>query len=173
MNVKVLALGALVTVPLVVVLASGFQHDPHSIASPLVGKPAPDFSLTALGASAPTQLSALRGKPTVVNFWATWCVPCQQEHAGLLQVSKLFADRVNFFGVVYQDEPAKIEAWLGRHGAGYPTLVDEGSRAAIAFGVYGVPETFVIDATGVIVHKFTGPVDPNQLADMLDGLVSR
>lgn len=172
MNVKVLVVGALVVVPLVLVLASGFQHDPHSISSPLVGKPAPDFSLGAIGADAPVQLASLRGKPVVVNFWATWCVPCQKEHAGLLQVSRMFAGKVQFYGVVYQDEPAKIQEWLGRHGAGYPTLVDEGSRAAIAFGVYGVPETFVVDAAGLIAHKFTGPVDPNQLAALLDRLVN-
>jgi cytochrome c biogenesis protein CcmG/thiol:disulfide interchange protein DsbE len=173
MNTKVLALGALVTVPLIAVLAAGFQHDPHEIASPLVGRPAPDFSLVPLGGDAPVQLSALRGTPAVVNFWATWCVPCQQEHPGLLQVAQLYGEKVHFFGVVYQDEPTKIDAWLQRHGSAYPTLVDEGSRAAIAFGVYGVPETFVVDAAGTIVHKFTGPVDPNDLADLLDTLVTR
>lgn len=172
MNTKVLLLGGLVTIPLVVILAIGFQHDPHQIDSPLVGRPAPDFTLTPVDQSAPVQLSTLRGKPAVVNFWATWCVPCQQEHAGLLQVARLFDGRANFFGVVYQDEPAKIEAWLGRHGAGYPTLIDTGSRAAIAYGVYGVPETFLIDTSGIIVHKFTGPVDPNQLVSMLQDLVA-
>ena len=173
MNTKVLALGVLVTVPLVAVLAVGFQHDPHDIASPLVGKPAPDFTLTPLGADTPVQLSTLRGRPAVVNFWATWCIPCQQEHPGLLQVSKLYAEKVNFFGVVYQDEPEKIHAWLDRHGSAYPTLVDEGSRAAIAFGVYGVPETYIIDKNGVITWKFTGPVDAASLLEQIQPLVNR
>lgn len=167
MNAKVLALGAIVVVPLVAVLAVGFQHDPHSIASPLVGRPAPAFSLTTLeGATLATE--ALQGKPVVVNFWATWCVPCVSEHPLMLQIARRYGDKVQFVGIVYQDEPAAISAWLDRHGAGYPTLIDEGGRAAIAYGVYGVPETFVIDPSGVIAEKFTGPINPDSLVAILD-----
>lgn len=173
MNTKVLVAGGLLTIPLVVVLAIGFQHDPRQIDSPLVGKPAPEFSLLPVEGTDPVSLTALRGKPAVVNFWATWCVPCKQEHPALVQVARMFGDKVSFLGVVYQDEPARIRTWLGQSGSAYPTLVDEGSRAAIAFGVYGVPETFVVDAAGTIVHKFTGPVDPNELVDLLNGLLSR
>jgi len=172
-NTKVLVAGGLITVPLVVVLAIGFQHDPRQIDSPLVGKPAPGFALTPVDGGATVALTELRGKPVVINFWATWCVPCKQEHPALVQVARLFEDEVSFVGVVYQDEPAKIERWLGQYGSAYPTVVDEGSRAAIAYGVYGVPETFVVDAAGTIVHKYTGPVDPNDLVARLDQMVAR
>ncbi|MFZ5482181.1 MAG: cytochrome c-type biogenesis protein CcmH [Myxococcota bacterium] len=154
----VLAVGLAIVLPLVAVLANGFRFDPRAIDSPLVEKAAPDFALTSIDGQ-PFKLSDLRGKPVVVNFWATWCVPCQQEHALLLAAAKKWGDRATFLGVVYQDTPEKIRGWLDRHGEGYPTLVDEGSKVAIAYGVYGVPETYVIDAGGVIRHKFVGPVD--------------
>lgn len=170
MNVKVLVAGLLVTIPLVVVLAVGFQHDPKRIDSPLIGKPAPAFRLPTVDGGT-VALADLRGKPVVVNFWATWCVPCRQEHPWLVQLSRRYQGRVDFLGVVYQDKPEAIAAWLQKYGSGYPTLVDEGSRAAIAYGVYGVPETYVIDGAGTIVHKFTGPVDPDELIRILDGVL--
>ena len=169
MNWKILLGGLALVVPLLVILALGFGQDPHEFDSPLIGKPAPDFTLSTLD-GVEVQLSSLKGKPVVLNFWATWCVPCRQEHPALLSAAARNGDRVQFYGVVYQDEPAKIEVWLDKHGKGYPTLVDEGSRAAIAFGVYGVPETYVIDAQGIIRNKFVGPVDPGTLSQQLEAL---
>jgi cytochrome c biogenesis protein CcmG/thiol:disulfide interchange protein DsbE len=164
----VLGLGLAIVLPLVAVLANGFRHDPREFDSPLVEKAAPDFALTSTDGQ-PVKLAELRGKPVVVNFWATWCVPCQQEHPYLLAAARKWSDRAHFLGVVYQDTPEKIDAWLAKHGEAYPTLVDEGSRTAIAWGVYGVPETYVIDAGGVIRHKFVGPVDPA----LLDGWLAK
>ena len=158
MNKKVLVAGLVVVAPLILVLANGFRFDPRAIDSPLVRKAAPSFALAPLGGGAPVSLAGLRGKPVVINFWATWCVPCQQEHGELLRASQDWAGRAAFLGVVYQDEPAKIDAWLTRMGRGYPQLVDTGSSVAMAFGVYGVPETYVIDGAGTIAHKYTGPV---------------
>lgn len=157
-NLKILLLGLAVVVPLVIVLANGFRYDPKEIASPLVGKPAPDFQLTALDGAQTVQLSALKGTPVVVNFWATWCVPCQAEHGTLLQLARAFEGKVAFLGVVYQDEPGNIQKWLDKRGSFYPQLIDTGSKAALAYGVYGVPETYVIDRSGTIVDKVVGPV---------------
>jgi cytochrome c biogenesis protein CcmG/thiol:disulfide interchange protein DsbE len=171
MNLKVLAAGMAVVVPLVALLAVGFRYDPKQIDSPLVGRPAPGVTLPALDGTGSVSLDAYRGKPLVLNFWATWCVPCQAEHPALLAAAMRYQGKAAFVGVVYQDKPENIQAWLRDRGSAYPTLIDEGSRAAIAYGVYGVPETYVIDAAGTIVHKFTGPVDAPSLDAVLAPLV--
>jgi cytochrome c biogenesis protein CcmG/thiol:disulfide interchange protein DsbE len=170
-NWKVLGVGLVVVVPLVAVLAAGFGYDPRAIDSPLVGKQAPDFTLSPVDGSAPIKLSSLRDEPVVLNFWATWCEPCKAEHPILLEAARQLGDRVHFVSVVYQDEPAKIQKWLAAHGSAYPTLVDQGSQAAIAFGVYGVPETYVIDQQGRITYKFVGPIDPDTLVEELRPLL--
>lgn len=172
-NLKVWFGGLAVIAPIILFLALGFQNDPHDIRSPLVGKPAPDFVLAPYNGGATIRLSEQRGTPSVVNFWATWCVPCKQEHRTLVAVAKRMAGQVNFFGVVYQDEPEKIGQWLASAGDAYPQLLDVGSKAAIAFGVYGVPETYIIDKNGVITWKFTGPVDAASLLEQIQPLVNR
>lgn len=163
MNLRVLLLGLALAVPLFVVLALGFGHDPRAIDSPLVGKPAPAFALTPLEGGAPVTLASLRGAPVVVNFWATWCVPCQQEHGELQAAARRWRDRARFVGIVYQDQPDTIRAWLARMGVIGTTLIDVGSQVALAYGVTGVPETFLVDAHGVIAHKITGPVTAAEL----------
>jgi cytochrome c biogenesis protein CcmG/thiol:disulfide interchange protein DsbE len=170
-NLKVWMGGLAVAAPLVLVLGLGFQNDPHAIASPLIGKPAPDFLLAPIDGTAPVRLSEQRGVPAVVNFWATWCVPCKTEHRTLVAVARRMEGKVNFFGVVYQDEPAKIRAWLDKMGDAYPQLLDVGAKAAIAYGVYGVPETYIVDGNGVITYKFTGPVEAQSLMEQLAPLV--
>jgi len=164
--------GLAVVSPPVLVLALAFQHDPHAIDSPLVGKPAPDFALAPYDGGAVVRLSEQRGTPAVVNFWATWCVPCKSEHPVLVAVARRLQGKVNFYGVVYQDTQEKIAAWLGRMGSGYPQLLDVGSKAAIAYGVYGVPETYIVDPSGIITYKFTGPVDAGSLLQQLTPLVA-
>ncbi|MFZ5477435.1 MAG: TlpA family protein disulfide reductase [Myxococcota bacterium] len=168
MNWKYLIGGLAVVGPLVAVLAAGFGQDPRHFESPLVGKPAPDFALRTLDGEE-VDLADLKGRKVVLNFWATWCVPCQQEHPVLLAGAARHPDTA-FYGVVYQDEPGKIRAWLERHGSAYPTLVDEGSKVALAYGVYGVPETYLIDPSGVIRHKFVGPVDAATLNAQLEAM---
>ncbi len=163
--------GIAVTAPLVLVLALGFQNDPHQIDSPLIGKTAPDFTLSPIDGTAPVRLSEQRGQPAVVNFWATWCVPCKTEHRTLVAVARRMQGKVRFFGVVYQDEPTKIQAWLDKMGNAYPQLLDTGSKAAIAYGVYGVPETYIVDGNGVVTYKFTGPVEAATLMEQLAPLV--
>ncbi len=170
MNTRVLLGGALIVVPLVAVLAMGFQHDPRAIDSPLINTRAPAFSLATVDTGATVSLEGLRGAPVVVNFWATWCEPCKAEHAALQALARAWSGRAAFLGVVYQDTPEKITAWLGRMGSAYPTVVDTGSTVAMAWGVYGVPETYILDASGVIRHKITGPIDPASLDAQLRAL---
>ena len=164
MNKKILFVGLLLVVPLIVLLAMSFGRDPHAVVSPLVGKAAPPFSLERVDDGQPLSLEALRGKPLVVNFWATWCEPCKMEHGVLTRGAKAFGEDVNFVGIVYEDEKPKIDAFLARYGSGYPALMDHGGKTAIAYGVTGVPETFFIDAQGKIVSKYAGPVTPDLLS---------
>jgi len=170
MNRTVLIVGAVIVVPLLVFLALAFQSDPRQIDSPLVGKTAPPFALTDLEGRL-WQLEDLRGKPVVINFWATWCQPCMVEHPILIAGSRRYGDDVQFLGVIYQDRPAAIQRFLDRSGSWGPSLVDEGSQVAIAYGVYGAPETFFIDPDGVIVEKVVGIVTPEILAEHLGGML--
>jgi cytochrome c biogenesis protein CcmG/thiol:disulfide interchange protein DsbE len=163
-NKKVLIAGLVLVVPLIVLFAMSFGNDPHAVRSPLLGKQAPPFALVTVGDKATVSLDSLKGKPTVVNFWATWCEPCKMEHGVLTRGARLFADQVQFVGVVYDDKEEAITAFLDRYGSGYPALVDEGGKTAIAYGVTGVPETFFIDANGKVVSKYAGPLSPDLLA---------
>jgi cytochrome c biogenesis protein CcmG/thiol:disulfide interchange protein DsbE len=92
----------------------------------------------------------------VVNFWASYCVPCLAEHPVLTGAARSLRDEVHFLGVVYEDEPEPIRDFLRRKGSSYPTLLDDHGQTAIAYGVYGVPETFVIDPNGTITAKHVG-----------------
>lgn len=159
MNRKVLLIGFAVIVPLLALLAMALGHDPRRIRSPLIGKSAPEFTLRDISTGQVVSLEATRGRPMVVNFWATWCVPCYAEHPHLVEAARRYGDRVLFVGVVYEDEPEAIERFLQQYGRAYPALQDVEGKTAIAYGVYGVPETFFIDAGGTIVAKHEGPLD--------------
>jgi cytochrome c biogenesis protein CcmG/thiol:disulfide interchange protein DsbE len=163
MNRAVLIGGLALTVPLLLLFGVSFGKNPYRIDSPLVGRLAPPFELSPVNGGASISVASLHGKPVVLNFWATWCEPCQREHAMLQQASRVLGDRVRFIGVVYDDEASRINEFLAQHGSGYPALVDRGGKAAIAYGVSGVPETFFIDTRGQIVSKFEGPLDPETL----------
>ncbi len=166
-NRVVLVVGLLVVAPLVAILVANLGRYPHMIDSPLVGRMAPAFSLTGLEGGEPVTLASLHGRPVVLTFWATWCVPCLDEHPALASAARSLGERVRFLGVVYEDDPAQVRAFQARSGAPFPSLLDPGSRAAIAFGVFGVPETYFIDAQGRIVAKQVGPLDPATLAEKL------
>lgn len=170
-NVRAMLIGLAVIVPLIIILALGFGRDPHVMDKPLNGKPAPDFSLPRLVDGKTVGLDDLKGKPMVVNFWATWCRPCAQEHPNLVQAARRWGDDVQFVGIVYQDKNEAVDAWLERHGGkAYPTLIDINAKAAIAYGVYGVPETYFIGADGVIRDKHVGPIPWPVLADQVRAL---
>jgi cytochrome c biogenesis protein CcmG/thiol:disulfide interchange protein DsbE len=166
MNKGVLAVGLVVTVPLIGLLLVNIHRDPTSISSPLIDKPAPDVRLMELSGGGSVQLSSLKGRPAVVNFWATWCVPCVQEHASLSAGARANPD-VAFLGVVYEDTAENARGFLAQRGAAYPSYADDDGKASIAFGVYGVPETFFIDSKGVIVEKYVGPLDGDTLRQRL------
>ncbi|MDQ6799840.1 MAG: redoxin domain-containing protein [Acidobacteriota bacterium] len=157
MNRTVLIVGAAITLALVAILFVGLGKDPAEIKSPLIGKPAPDFALKAVGTGQTIDIAALRGKPVVLNFWATWCVPCYQEHPVLVENAQMIPN-VQFIGVVFNDTEDKINAFLRERGSAYPTLLDEQGKTAIEYGVGGVPETYFLNRQGVIVAKFTGPM---------------
>ena len=144
-------------------LAVGLTLNPREVPSPLVGKPAPDFSLPQLHESdkvfSPKDLA---GKVWLLNFWASWCNGCKEEHPVLMQMAKSGA--VPIYGVDYKDTRQEALAWLARWGNPYPLVaVDEAGRVGINYGVYGVPETYVIDKAGRIRYKQIGPVDQDIL----------
>ena len=166
MNKGVLAIGLVVTAPLLAILVLNRDRRPLEIISPLIQKPAPSVVLQRMEDGAALPLESLRGRPVVVNFWASWCVPCVQEHASLTAGARQNTD-VAFVGVVYEDSPENAKAFLNQRGRSYPIYLDEGAKAAIAFGVYGVPETFFINAQGTIVAKHVGAVDDQSLQERL------
>jgi cytochrome c biogenesis protein CcmG/thiol:disulfide interchange protein DsbE len=170
-NRTALIVGVLVITPLLIFLALSFRSDPRDIASPLIGKTAPLFTLQDLEGEV-YSLEELRGQPVVINFWATWCQPCIAEHPVLVAASRRYEGRVKFLGVIYNDEPELIQRFVQQMGAWGPSLVDENLSVALAYGVYGAPETFFIDASGTIVDKATGAMSPQFVVNLLESLLS-
>jgi len=147
---------AIVLAALFVFLAVGLRKDPRLVPSPLVGKPAPAFDLPLVGAPARYTHNDLRGRPLLVNFWASWCAGCREEHPLLMQLAK---GGVEIVGMDYKDSDADGLRWLQRHGNPYRSVVGDASGSAgLDWGVYGVPETFVLDAQGTIIYKQIGPM---------------
>ena len=174
-------------------LAAGLNHDPHEVPSPLVGKPAPAFSLPQLDAAAgdfsPQQM---RGKVWLLNVWASWCVSCRAEHEYLVTVSR--QEGLPIVGLNYKEvrgdggidartlQPAeelaltrqRAGAWLASQGNPYRlSVLDMDGRVGIDYGVYGVPETYLIDAEGVIRFKQIGPVTPEVMQSKILPLFKR
>ncbi len=163
----------LVFIALVGFLAVGLKRDPHSIPSPLIDKAAPAFSLPRLDAPAQRLSSTdLRGQVWLFNVWASWCVACRQEHPLLVELSK--TGLVKMYGLNYKDKRDDALGWLQKLGNPYlQSLSDTEGLVGIDYGVYGVPETFVIDKQGVIRHKHIGPVTEEALRDTLLPLVAK
>jgi cytochrome c biogenesis protein CcmG/thiol:disulfide interchange protein DsbE len=165
------AIGA--TVVLAVVLASRFGGDPGLVESPLIGQPAPGFELDALDGTGSVSLADLEGQIVVVNFFASWCLECRNEHADLVATADSFDDGdVQFVQISYQEQPGASLQYLAEAGASENTmyLEDEGSRTAIAYGVFGIPETFFIDGSGVVVGKIIGEADALILGATIDAI---
>jgi cytochrome c biogenesis protein CcmG, thiol:disulfide interchange protein DsbE len=146
--------------------------DPSRLPSALIGKPAPQMALAALPdlveGSRPVPgftSDELKGHASVVNFWASWCEPCEQEHPLLLALK---ARGVLIYGVNYKDQASVAHRFLERHGNPFAAVgVDASGRAAIEWGVYGMPETFVVDAKGLILYKHVGPITAQALETKL------
>ncbi|MGF1563615.1 MAG: DsbE family thiol:disulfide interchange protein [Geminicoccaceae bacterium] len=157
------ALPIIVFIALGVGLALGLQRDPSKLPSALIDDPAPAFELVALPGDKPLlERAALEnGQPVVLNVFASWCVPCRVEHPLLMDMA---ADGIPVYGLNYKDEPEAAARFLDELGDPY-TLVgmDPDGRAGFDFGVYGVPETFVIDGTGRIRYKHVGPLTQDAL----------
>lgn len=156
---------------LVAFLAVGLQRNPQEIPSPFIGKPAPGFTLTQLE-SAEQHFSPqdLRGQVWLLNVWASWCTSCRQEHPVLLDFSKQAG--VPIVGLNYKDGRQDGQQWLSRFGNPYRLSVfDADGRVGIDYGVYGVPETFVIDKQGIVRLKLTGPLTPELIRDKLTPLI--
>lgn len=154
-------------------LAVGLKLNPREVPSPLIGKPAPEFKLSRL--DDPAQAigrSDLLGKVWMLNVWASWCVACREEHPLLVEFSRRKV--VPIFGLNYKDQRDAAQGWLTRHGNPYDaSLVDADGRVGIDYGVYGVPETFVVDKRGVIRYKQIGPVTPEALKDQIEPLLKQ
>lgn len=149
------------------------KHDPRAIPSPLIGKPAPVFALPApAGLSGDDKPYDYKGKVTVVNVFASWCIPCVAEHpylTGLAQDKTL-----SVIGINYKDKDADAAAWLARHGNPYLRVgADRDGRVAVDWGVYGVPETFIVDKAGVIRFKHVGPLTPTVIEQDMKPLLAK
>ena len=165
------ALVIAVLVGLIVVLALGFQRDPRDIRSAAVGKPAPAFDLPALDGTGRVSLAQHRGKVIVVNFFASWCVPCRQEHPALVRAWERYrTSDVVMIGVLYQDSVDAGRDFVRRLGTTWPTAVDDDGRTALAFGVFGIPETFFVDPDGIIAGRHIGPIDEETLVRGIEAL---
>lgn len=161
-------------VPLLLLLAFGLTRDAREIPSPLPGRAAPQFELATLSdAGDSLALRDFRGKVVMVNFWASWCGPCRVEHPVLVRVSQRYDDdSVRVLGIVYQDSPENARRFMDQLGGDWPSLLDPGTRTAIDFGVYGVPETYFLSPDGRIAYKHTGPVTWELVSTKVDSLLA-
>jgi len=144
------------------------RHDQSYVPSPLIGKPAPAYSLPFLDdPSSQLTRKEMLGQTYLINVFASWCFACGEEHPVLMQDAQQLG--VPLIGYDYKDDPADAKAWLARHGNPYSMVVtDRSGVTAINFGVYGAPETFLVDARGIIRYKHIGPLTPKVIAEVLE-----
>ena len=162
----------LVLVPVIafaLLLATGLGRDPRELPSELVGQAAPGFRLPRLGGGGGIGLASLRGQVVVVNFWASWCLACREEHPALLAAWDRYRERgVVLIGIDFEDTEDAALAYAAEMGGDWPLVTDPGSRTAIAYGVFGVPETFVVAPDGTISAKRIGAVTYGWLTEEID-----
>lgn len=156
---------------IVLFLGVGLGLNPREVPSPLIGKPAPAFKLPRLDdASRTLSRDDMLGKVWMLNVWASWCAPCREEHPLVVDIAR--RGLVPVYGLNYKDKPAAAAGWLASLGNPYrATLVDADGRAGIDFGVYGVPETFIIDRQGIVRLKHTGPLTPEVVRERIEPLL--
>jgi cytochrome c biogenesis protein CcmG/thiol:disulfide interchange protein DsbE len=158
---------------LMVFLARGLQLDPHDVPSPLIGKPAPDFLLPQVrDAAQQFGRKDLLGKVSLLNVWASWCVACRDEHPLLIELAR--SGQINLYGLNYKDAREDALRWLDVMGDPYQvSAFDASGKVSIDYGVYGVPETYVIDRAGIIRYKLTGPLNEQNLRDEILPLIRK
>lgn len=156
-----------------VFLALGLNLNPRDIPSPLIDQPAPNFSLPVLSnASQTLTKNDMQGEVWLLNVWASWCVSCRSEHPVFNQLAR--KKLVKIVGLNYKDEAADAKQWLAQLGNPYNvSMMDQEGRTGIDYGVYGVPETFVIDKKGIIRYKHTGPVSVRDVQEILVPLINQ
>lgn len=149
----------------------GLGLNPREVPSPLVGKPAPAFQLQRLDDPAQTvSQQDLLGQVWMLNVWASWCAPCREEHPLVIDIARRKLAPV--YGLNYKDQTQAARGWLANLGDPYTaTLVDANGRVGIDYGVYGVPETFIIDRRGIIRYKHTGPLTPDVVRTRIEPLL--
>ncbi len=154
-------------VGLVILFFIGLELNPRLIPSPLIGKPAPSFSLPRLHHPGEIfQETDLQGEISLLNIWATWCPSCKQEHPVLMQIAK--ANKAPIYGLYYKDDPEYGVEWLKNNGNPYrANAVDKDGSVGIEWGTYGTPETFIIDEKGIIQYKHVGPISWQDWKDKL------
>ncbi len=163
-----------VALAFVALFASAFGRDPRALPSTLGGERAPDFALREMDTGELVRLRNLRGQVVVLNFWASWCTACREEHPNFVAAWDRYRDRgVAFVGVIFQDDEGSARSYMRELGGDWPTLVDPSSRTAIDYGVYGVPETFFIAPDGTIAYKQVGATSYEQLVSWIERLLAR
>jgi cytochrome c biogenesis protein CcmG/thiol:disulfide interchange protein DsbE len=158
-------------IAVVVFLGIGLGLNPREVPSPLIGKPAPAFKLPRLDDATQTiSREDMLGKVWMLNVWASWCAPCREEHPLVIDIAR--RQLVAVYGLNYKDQKAAATGWLANLGNPYrATLVDADGRVGIDFGVYGVPETFIIDREGIVRMKHIGPLTPQVVREKIEPLL--
>lgn len=162
----------LVALPILALLAFGLTRDTYVLPTPLEGMEAPGFALESLEGDT-IALADLRGRVVLLNFWASWCVPCRAEHDVLRLAEATWDDtQAVVLGIIYQDTEANARRFLSELGGGWRQLKDPSQRTAIDFGVYGVPESFFLDRDGRVARKKVGPVSWDLVKATVDSLLA-
>lgn len=162
----------LILVPLAALLTFSLTRDPRTLPSVLIGKAAPSFDLETLQGEK-ASLSSLKGHPIVLNFWSSWCGPCLQEHPYLKKARDVFEPRgIRFYSVLYEDTAENAKNYMTKYGEAATVLLDPGLKTAIDYGVSGVPETFFINAEGLVTYKVAGVLTPPVLQEQIRQLLA-
>ena len=158
-------------VGLALVLTLAFRRDPHDIRTGTVGKPAPAFTLPSLADGTSVSLDQYKGRIVVLNFWASWCIPCKEENPALTDAWERYRGTdVVLLGVVFQDSADAARAYTTRLGNAWTSAVDDDGRVSLSYGVFGPPETYFIGADGIIAGRHIGPIDQTTLRNGIESL---